>query len=69
MANETKEAVNSQFAARMLRKVSIERISGELQKMFAADTIGSIQLLSSLIMPMQQAIFRDNLKLMPTLRQ
>jgi tRNA nucleotidyltransferase (CCA-adding enzyme) len=69
MANETKEAVNSQFAARMLQKVSIERISGELQKMFAADTIGSIQLLSSLIMPMQQAIFRDNLKLMPTLRQ
>jgi tRNA nucleotidyltransferase/poly(A) polymerase len=69
MTQETIDAVNSEFAAEMLRRVSIERIFDELEKMFAVDTLGTIRKFATISTAMQEAIFRDNLRLRPTLRQ
>lgn len=65
----TWDAVNSDFAAEMLGKVSVERIREELEKMFFADTLWSLDVLNSVRSSVQKAIFRDGLRLMPTLRQ
>ena len=66
---DTWDAVNSDFAAEMLMKVSVERIREELEKMFFADTLWSLNVFTSVRSSVQKAIFRDGLRLMPTLRQ
>lgn len=66
---DTWDAVNSAFGAAMLRKVSIERVREELEKMFKADTRFTMKLLLELNESVQWAIFRDGLRLMPTLKQ
>jgi len=62
-------AVNSDFAAEMLHKVSVERIRDELEKMFLADTVFTMELLADVRLTMKDAIFRDGLRLMPTLKK
>lgn len=66
---DTWDAINSDFAAEMLMKVSTERIREELEKMFFADTLWSMRLLNDVEESVQKAIFRDGLRLMPTLKQ
>jgi tRNA nucleotidyltransferase (CCA-adding enzyme) len=66
---DTWDAVNSEFAAEMLMKVSIERISDELQKMFLFDTVQSMETLSDVRRSLKRAIFRDGLRLQPTLKK
>jgi len=68
MEGETWEAINSEFAAKMLGKVSVERIKEELEKMFFTNTIQSINLLHTNDL-LLNAIFRDGLRLMPTLKK
>lgn len=67
---QTWDAVNSDFAAEMLNKVSVERIREELEKMFSADSVGTMKLLFQVfsLNSLQDAIFRDGLRLMPTLK-
>lgn len=65
---ETWDAVNSDFAAEMLNKVSVERIREELEKMFLANTVATMETLSDVRRKMKNAIFRDGLRLMPTLK-
>lgn len=62
-------AINSNFAADMLMKVSVERVREELEKMFLANTPWSLRLLNSVNRAVQNAIFRDGLRLMPTLKK
>jgi tRNA nucleotidyltransferase (CCA-adding enzyme) len=71
---ETFRALNSDFAAEMLTKVSIERIREELEKMFFVDSVGTMKLFCQLFSLrgntiLQDAIFRDGLRLMPTLKK
>jgi tRNA nucleotidyltransferase (CCA-adding enzyme) len=66
---DTWEAINSDFAADMLMKVSVERIREELEKMFLADTRWTLQMLNNINIRVQDAIFRDGLRLMPTLKK
>lgn len=66
---DTWDAVNSDFAAVMLMKVSVERVREELEKMFLADTLWSLRFLNELEDSLKAAIFRDGLRLMPTLKQ
>lgn len=66
---DTWDAVNSDFAAEMLMKVSVERIREELEKMFFADTVSSMETLADIRRNLKKAIFRDGLRLMPTLKQ
>jgi tRNA nucleotidyltransferase (CCA-adding enzyme) len=66
---ETWEAINSDFAAEMLMKVSIERIWEELAKMFLANTRWSLWVMNDIHSAVQDAIFRDGLRLMPTLKK
>jgi len=61
--------INSDFSAEMLRKVSADRVRGELLKMFFHNTIDSLNLLAQLNEKVQRAIFRDGLHLMPSLRK
>jgi len=65
----TWEIIDTDFASRMLMKVSIERIRDELEKMFAANTLKTIELLNELNPNVKKSIFRDGLRLMPTLKQ
>lgn len=65
---DTWDAVNSEFAAEMLMKVSVERIREELEKMFFANTVQSMETLSDVRRSLKRSIFRDGLRLMPTLR-
>ena len=65
---ETWNAVNSEFAAEMLMKVSTERIREELDKMFFFNTVQSMETLSDVRRSLKRAIFRDGLRLMPTLK-
>lgn len=66
---ETNYAARSEFAAQMLGKVSVERVREELLKMFAADTLLSLKLLEGLPQHTKEAVFRDGLSLMPTLKR
>lgn len=66
---ETWDAINTPFAAEMLQKVSIERIWEELTKMFMANTPFSLKLLNDVSDSLQNAIFRDGMRLMPTLKK
>ncbi len=65
----TWDAVNSDFGAEMLHKVSVERIREELEKMFLVDTVFTMELLADVRRKMKRAIFRDGLRLMPTLKK
>lgn len=62
------DAINSDFAAEMLSRVSVERVRDELDRMFAANTVQTMETLSDLRRSLKRAIFRDNLTLMPTLK-
>ena len=66
---DTWDAVNSEFAAEMLMKVSTERIREELEKMFLFNTVQSMETLSNVRRSLNRAIFRDGLRLMPTSKQ
>lgn len=66
---DTWDAVNSDFGAEMLMKVSTERIWEELEKMFKVNTLFSLNLLNDVEESVQKAIFRDHLRLQPTLKQ
>ena len=65
---DTWDAVNSEFAAEMLMKVSTERIREELEKMFLFNTVQSMETLSDVRRSLKRAIFRDGLRLMPTMK-
>ena len=52
----------------MLMKVSTERIREELDKMFLFNTVQSMETLSDVRRSLKRAIFRDGLRLMPTLK-
>ena len=71
LERETFQAINSNFAAEMLMKVSVERIREELEKMFSVDSIGTMKLLFQVfsLNSLQDAIFRDGLRLQPTLKK
>ena len=69
LTDETWEACTSEFASEMLGKVSVERIREELNKMFRADTLNSLNLLTALPTHTREAIFRDGLRLDATLAQ
>lgn len=69
MDMDTWDAINSDFAAEMLTKVSVERIREELEKMFFANTLWSMNVLNDLNPKVQNAIFRDGLRLLPTLKK
>lgn len=62
-------AINSDFAAEMLMKVSVERIREELEKMFLTNTLWSLEVLNDVNDEIKDAIFRDGLRLMPTLKK
>lgn len=64
----TWNAINTTFAANMLQKVSVERVREELEKMFMANTPFTLNLLNNVNVSLQSAIFRDGLRLMPTLK-
>lgn len=65
----TLAALRSPLAIEMLGSVSIERVREELVKMFATDTLSSLNLFAGMSEDMQQAIFRDGLRLTPTLAE
>jgi tRNA nucleotidyltransferase/poly(A) polymerase len=67
--SDTDAALASPLALEMLQKVSIERVREELEKMFAHDTIRSVKLLANFHPRLHEAIFRDGLRLMPTLKE
>lgn len=67
--SETLDVLNSTFGAEMLSKVSVERIREELEKMFIVNTQRSIHTLNHLHQDLKDAIFRDGLRLMPTLKK
>jgi tRNA nucleotidyltransferase (CCA-adding enzyme) len=69
MDADTWDAIDSDFAAEMLTKVSVERIREELEKMFFSNTLWSMGVLNELNPEVQNAIFRDGLRLMPTLKK
>ncbi len=69
MDGETWEVVTSEFGAQMLSQVSVERVREELNKMFRADTLASLKLMTQLPRHTQEAIFRDGLRLDATLAQ
>lgn len=64
----TWEALLSEESAEMLMCVSIERVREELVKMFDADTWEAMGLLTSLPDHTFEAIFRDGLRMTPTLK-
>lgn len=65
----TYKALESDLAADMLMKVSIERVREELERMFEYDTLSSLRVLSKLPLKIRMSIFRDGLRLAPTLKQ
>lgn len=65
---ETWRTLVSPEAAEMLRCVSVERVREELAKMFEADTLEAMGLLTSLPEATTDAMFRDGLRLAPTLK-
>jgi len=63
------DACFTEQSSEMVNKISLERIHGELYKMFKFDTIGSIKLISRLPDHLISAVFRGNLHLIPTLEK
>lgn len=66
--SKTHSALTDTFAADMLEKVSIERIKDELEKMFEHDTITSMSLLQNMGYNIRRSLFRNGLRLVPTLK-
>jgi tRNA nucleotidyltransferase (CCA-adding enzyme) len=66
---ELAAALRDPETARLLGGVSTERIRDELHKAFAADTLGTLDILASLPTAFTDAIFRDGLRLRPTLEK
>lgn len=66
---ETWESLDSPLASAMLHKVSAERIREELEKMFAHDNLGTMMLLAGFATRHHNAIWRDGLRLMPTMKK
>lgn len=67
----TISALFSSFAAEMLMKVNVDRIRKEVEKMFLANMRETFEIFSSTYMPIHiyNAIFRDNLRVIPTLKK
>lgn len=65
---ETHDALASSTASLMLKKVSIERVREELEKMFSVDTVRSMELLHA-FPNVLHSIFRNGLRLAPTLKE
>jgi poly(A) polymerase len=65
---ETRDALVSTLAETRLRGVSINRIWEELDKMFKYDPLKSLDLIIGLGPRIRRAIFRDGLKLIPSLK-
>jgi len=64
----TRNIINSDLAREMLAKISIERVYVELDKMFSFDSVLSLNLLSRDYQKLHSSIFRNNLRLQPTLK-
>ena len=64
---ESEEALGSLESSTMLRKVSIERVREELEKMFAHDSVRALEVLHA-YPNLMGSIFREGLRLMPTLK-
>lgn len=65
----TREVLWSSFAAKMLAGVHVNRVREELEKMLQADTLGSLGLFAALPAETLAAIFRDGLRLFPSLKE
>lgn len=63
------DACFTEQSSEMVNKISLQRIHGELYKMFKFDTIASIKLISRLPDHLISSIFRGNLHLIPTLEK
>lgn len=59
--------LHSEFAADMLRKVSVERIREELNKMLRVDTLRTLSMFGGFSTHTKEAIFRNGLRLEATL--
>jgi hypothetical protein len=53
----------------MLAGVHVNRVREELEKMLHADTLASLRLFAELPAQTLEAIFRDGLRLMPSLKE
>lgn len=67
--DELAAALRKPETAHLLAGVSTERIREELHRAFAADTLGTLELLMTLPDSFRIAIFRDGLSLKPTLER
>ncbi len=65
----TREVLWGPFAAEMLAGVHVNRVREELEKMLHADTLASLRLFAELPAQTLEAIFRDGLRLMPSLKE
>lgn len=69
LGKPTEIALNHPESAEMLASVSTERKREELEKMFRADTLGSLNLISSLPAHTQEAMFPEGLRLSATMKK
>lgn len=67
MSPQTERAVRSDETAELLMHVSVERIRDELYKMFAHDTPNAMGWIVDMPDALQKAIFRGQIRLLPTL--
>lgn len=74
-AHETAVAITCEKATELLsgtvdgkRVVSLERIQGELDRMFASDTLGTLMLLKHLPFPLVEALFPNGIRLAATMK-
>lgn len=65
----TQTAIRSELAIRMMYSVSINRVREELEKMFDSATVTSLRILGTLSAELHLAIFREGLRLTPTLKK
>lgn len=66
---ETAEAMTRPLAVEMLAKVSTERIRDELERMFVADTLATLDILShTMPVEMRDVVFSGGLRLSATMR-
>lgn len=66
---ETKAALRSLASANLLKEISEERRAAELDKMFKADTLATLDLLATLPRPLVEAMFAGRVRLAPTLKR
>ena len=65
----TDAALRSEVAAEMLATIPVERVREEVLKMFEGDPVAPMTLIAGLPSRTQDAIFRDGLRLTPSLKQ